>query len=576
MSLSKQQEAYVNAEGNIVLCACPGSGKTFAVSEKVKRYLQGWNKAHCGIAVLSFTNVAIDEIKATIQKEHHISYPHFFGTVDSFIDEIFLRYACSFSPQPKRPYITFEYIDGINAYWRRDCLQNGCKDDIVSFRWTIDAKTYRGQNLVECRPNARGGRPCDQYKRSLAQMGIFFQNDIPTLCYRMLSKHPDIATAIARRYPIIIIDEAQDTSREQIAFFDLLCEHGAESLDLVGDPDQAIYEWRNATPECFVEKMTANGWKTLYLTENRRSSQKICNATAAFSRMLEGKEPNIAVGKSKDCALRPKLYLLSDEKALDRVRELFLQDCIQFGIAEKDIAILTRGRIHSENTIKNLWKSSEVQLFARASYEWKYGRRKRAFSLCEEALYLMCIDDPEKRVVPIEQEVEKHVPYQEWKKAVLTVLCGLKSADTVLGEWISELKTFLQSVSLPVTYREGHEINSVIKIKNTDKEQPDFKTKPLKLFFQSKETNTYVRSSIHGVKGETYDAILLLATNIKGNTITRSLLCSGKLDCEMMRTAYVAMTRPKKYLAVAILKPKKTAILDSRFPQITWEYEFVE
>ena len=36
MSLSKQQIAYVNATGNTVLCACPGSGKTYAVVEKAK------------------------------------------------------------------------------------------------------------------------------------------------------------------------------------------------------------------------------------------------------------------------------------------------------------------------------------------------------------------------------------------------------------------------------------------------------------------------------------------------------------------------------------------------------------
>lgn len=575
MSLSGQQQAYVDARGNTVLCACPGSGKTFAVAEKVKKHLQKWNKAHCGIAVLSFTNVAIDEIKTAVQKEHCISYPHYFGTVDSFIDEVFLRYACSLSSKPKRPYIAFEYIDGINPYWRKECFRNGCVQDIASFRWTIDSYTYRGQQLVDCPPNAKGGRPCDQYKQLLAKGGIFFQNDIPTLCYRILSKHPEIATAIAMRYPIIIIDEAQDTSREQMAFFDLLCGHGLTSLDLVGDPDQAIYEWRNATPDCFIAKTTTDGWQTLFLTENRRSSQKICNATSAFSKMLEGKGANTAVGDSKSCDQMPKLYLLADENAVSHVQELFLEDCMKLGLANKDIAILTRGRIHSEHTIKNVWKSNEIRLFAKASYEWKYGMRKRAFILCEEALYLMCIGDLEKGGLSIEQEVEKHIPYQEWKKAVLTILCGLKSADTILSEWVAELKKLLQSVSLPIECREGHTINSVIKIKSSDKEQPDFKTKPLRLFFQTKDTDSYVRSSIHGVKGETYDAVLLMATGLKGNTITRSLLCNGELDCEMMRTAYVAMTRPRKYLAVAMMKPKNMSTLNARFPQSSWEYEFV-
>ena len=70
--------------------------------------------------------------------------------------------------------------------------------------------------------------------------------------------------------------------------------------------------------------------------------------------------------------------------------------------------------------------------------------------------------------------------------------------------------------------------------------------------------------------------MLLLALNVKGNnTITRKLLCSGNLDCEMMRTAYVAMTRPRKYLAVAIESPSKISDLDARFPQSRWEYVYV-
>lgn len=145
------------------------------------------------------------------------------------------------------------------------------------------------------------------------------------LCTRVLQKHPQIAQAIAKRYPVIIIDEAQDTSKEQMAFFDLLRMHGVRSIDLIGDPDQSIYEWRNATPECFVQKMTDEDWNTLYLTENRRSSQLICNATAAFSKTLEGKAPTTAVGDCMEYPQKPQLLLLAAGKteadALAQFRE---------------------------------------------------------------------------------------------------------------------------------------------------------------------------------------------------------------------------------------------------------------
>lgn len=80
--------------------------------------------------------------------------------------------------------------------------------------------------------------------------------------------------------------------------------------------------------------------------------------------------------------------------------------------------------------------------------------------------------------------------------------------------------------------------------------------------------NTY--SSIHGVKGETFDALMLLIHGTVGNTLTPSFLANGKTNTELMRIAYVAMTRPRKLLVVAM--PKNKAKLSNRFPPDKWDY----
>ena len=95
--LTDEQKNFLDADGNIVLLACPGSGKTFVVSQKLMHYIRGWSRPHQGVAVLSFTNIASEEI----QKQAHemafdgfqIDYPHYVGTLDSFINSfIFLRF----------------------------------------------------------------------------------------------------------------------------------------------------------------------------------------------------------------------------------------------------------------------------------------------------------------------------------------------------------------------------------------------------------------------------------------------------------------------------------------------------
>ena len=78
---------------------------------------------------------------------------------------------------------------------------------------------------------------------------------------------------------------------------------------LVGDADQSIYEWRNASPECFLQKVEDTSWQTIELTGNFRSSQNICNVTSYFSASLRGTKSNYAIGYWKDEVQKPILLL---------------------------------------------------------------------------------------------------------------------------------------------------------------------------------------------------------------------------------------------------------------------------
>lgn len=253
--------------------------------------------------MLSFTNVASQEIynqaKDMMCEGFKIDYPHFVGTIDSFINNyILLRFGYLMTKEsPKRPTIV---IDGYHTlpfrFWRSECHQKGCVDNINEFRWAIDGKLYRNKNEITC---SFGNKkpPCIQYKSMMLKNGYVCQSETAALSYHILKKYPDIAKTLAIRFPIIIIDEAQDTSIEQNAIFDLLTDAGVKSIFLVGDPDQSIYEWRSATPECFINKMQNQEWKTMFLTTNFRSSQLICDATQVFSHTLIAKEPSCSGGE---------------------------------------------------------------------------------------------------------------------------------------------------------------------------------------------------------------------------------------------------------------------------------------
>lgn len=89
MGISNEQQKFIDATGKVVLCACPGSGKMYTVAHKLSLYLKNWNQIHKGIAALSFTNIASEEIQKQVKSisDIDISYPHFIGTIDSFLNQ---------------------------------------------------------------------------------------------------------------------------------------------------------------------------------------------------------------------------------------------------------------------------------------------------------------------------------------------------------------------------------------------------------------------------------------------------------------------------------------------------------
>lgn len=582
--LTDEQNMFLIAEGKNVVKACPGSGKTFMVANKFIKYLESWNFYHQGVAVLSFTNVASEEILESIEELDktfkRATYPHFVGTVDSFINEfIVLRYGYLLTTDKRRPQISLTDNWKIPyRFWRTECHKNGCVEHIEDFHYGIDDKFYKGKKLVTC--ELRGKQkalPCQQYKAMLADKNVVFQNETALFAYQLLKAYPVIAKGLAERFPVIIIDEAQDTSFEQMAVFDILNTHGIKSFFLVGDPDQAIYEWRDATPECFLKKTEDSNWNTIELTGNFRSSQKICNATCHFSATVHNNTPNKAFGIYKDEVNKP-ILLFTTGSSIPDIENYFIKKCVDMNIAIKpeNIAILTRGRIHADTDISGLWKSKEVEWFAQSRYEWESGSRKKACSIASRASFCIFygeqVEDSEMQSI-----IDDNFSLSKWNEFIIDLVSTAPSISEGIGDWVKSYeKHFLKLISAyKVSVHANKPLGEVFKIKSRDTKVPHFKNIEVINYFEKKQQNDYTKSSIHGVKGETYDAVLLLVNSKTGNTLTPSFLENGNINSELMRIAYVAMTRPRRLLMVSIPLNKKIKEY-KRFPKELWQCDYLE
>ena len=71
--------------------ACPGSGKTTLLVAKLAILSRRWSNPRRGLCVLSHTNVARREIEQRLGNnatgQRLLSYPHFVGTIHSFVIE---------------------------------------------------------------------------------------------------------------------------------------------------------------------------------------------------------------------------------------------------------------------------------------------------------------------------------------------------------------------------------------------------------------------------------------------------------------------------------------------------------
>jgi hypothetical protein len=78
------QRQLIEGEGSRFVEACPGSGKTRAIVARYERLAS--RRQRRGVALLSFTNAAVDEVTVRCSDPSILGSPNFVGTFDSFIN----------------------------------------------------------------------------------------------------------------------------------------------------------------------------------------------------------------------------------------------------------------------------------------------------------------------------------------------------------------------------------------------------------------------------------------------------------------------------------------------------------
>ncbi len=137
--------------------------------------------------------------------------------------------------------------------------------------------------------------------------------DLEEFAARLLDEYPDIREGVRERYPYLLMDEFQDTNRQQEKLLRLL--RAPDSFYAVGDINQSIYGFRHADPEVFreyIEEIRVNGKNEVELRENFRSRPEILRAVEKMFHQAAGiEEHNLLPGKTFDEPEEPAVEVIA-------------------------------------------------------------------------------------------------------------------------------------------------------------------------------------------------------------------------------------------------------------------------
>lgn len=278
MEPTEQQKIIIDYDGNSVVIAAPGSGKTFVVSQKIKRNLVHL-KDHEGIIAISYTNKASNELKNRSLSSGENPKSSFFGTIDKFnLCEILVPFGKLKFGIPKNE---LKVIKG-------SALE---EFEAADLEW-IDRNISLDQ-LSEVRLNTL---------ISLFLRGIILIETIGLLSNYILHSSLACQKYLKSRYRYIYIDEYQDSGKNQHAIFMKIYNLGLVAV-AVGDLNQSIFAFSFKDPKYLEELSKNDNFKYFKLDKNHRCHASIINYS---NYLLNTKTELIPITEPRVFSLRSK------------------------------------------------------------------------------------------------------------------------------------------------------------------------------------------------------------------------------------------------------------------------------
>ncbi|MDO4452786.1 MAG: ATP-dependent helicase [Lachnospiraceae bacterium] len=272
-----QEEVIHTIEGQLIVIACPGSGKTTTLVRRIHHMVEECKIPSEHILMITFTSAAAKEMK----ERYHKMYGQddvTFSTIHSLCLAV-LRKFCGLSNENIMADARDFFFDKLRSH-----TEINDKDEFIKMLLTdisvlknnsIDMEYFEPQC---CDDKYLFEELYDAYEEHKENCGLIDFDDMLIRAYEEMKNNPECLKWMRNKFQYIQVDEYQDTNYLQRDIVYLLAGDNG-NLAVVGDDDQSIYGFRGARPEIMLRfQEHYPDVKVVKMNTNYRSYKSIIDA----------------------------------------------------------------------------------------------------------------------------------------------------------------------------------------------------------------------------------------------------------------------------------------------------------
>lgn len=561
--------------------AGPGSGKTRTVVQRMHTLSQ---TSKAGRALISFTNAAADEaMRRASANGTTLLPPNFVGTFDGFLHRFIVTpwHVRKFGTRPNYVHSWDDLGNGLELIRHREVSGTGLK--MSSFRLQSD-ETFvypseaPGSDRIYAKQLEKAGfSPSDlaadatRRAKTLLANGVFDSDCARLRALKILKAEENswLLQRLSLRFHEIVVDEFQDCSDLEIAIIDALKSMGIHVV-VVADPDQAIYEFRQASPISYQRfRQNIDPESIIDLATNHRSTPAICEFISSL-RMIGSSSIDAAKDEVKT---KISVFVGSVDFQRQHFTELLvsegvpLRDSIILSHRKRDAAALAGTAVDKTDWTHRTFRVLRSIAVLRTSNSTRT-RRSEIQKLGNSLLDLFTWEPAEQRLRTAEKREILEITDSQvasFGSALIALSANWADLDMARSSIIDQTQVSFGKLARPLK-------SLKVSLRKLDVKHWKWWQEAL----QNASNLSLPSSHIHSVKGQEFDAVLLaLSSGAKGQP---SVLDEWEIgdSTEALRVFYVGASRAKQVLAIACPPKSETQfrrILSSYNIDANWSVE---